>query len=203
MPNIGLRIRELRQQRGQTLEQVAAETGLSVSFISMLERDKVSISVDNLEKLANYFQVHMVHFFRSENASPVQITRREEILKSLALTGKGPAAVTLLSNRPDARMEPLLVTIAPGKEEPHFREHQADVLLYVLEGDAVLLSETGEEIELHQGDMAYYVNVPHRRLSNPNKKKHLLLIAITSPQTSSLDDLVQARQGAWLMSEKK
>jgi transcriptional regulator with XRE-family HTH domain len=175
MPNIGLRIRELRQQRGQTLEQVATETGLSVSFLSMLERDKVSISVDNLERLAGYFKVHMVHFFRAESASPVQITRREDILQSLKLTGQGPAAVTLLSNRPDARMEPLLVAIAPGNEEP----------------------------QLHQGDMAYYVNVPHRRLSNPQKDKHLLLIAITSPQTSSLDDLVQARQGAWVMSESK
>jgi len=203
MPNIGLRIRELRQQRGQTLEQVAAETGLSVSFISMLERDKVSVSVDNLEKLANYFQVHMVHFFRNENASPVQVTRREDILSSLALTGKAPASVTLLSNRPDARMEPLLVAIAPGKEEPHFREHEADVLLYVLEGDALLISETGEEIELHQGDLAYYVNVPHRRVSNLSKKKHVLLVAITSPQTSSLDDLMQARQNAWVMSKQK
>jgi transcriptional regulator with XRE-family HTH domain len=203
MPNIGLRIRELRQQRGQTLEQVATETGLSVSFLSMLERDKVSISVDNLERLAGYFKVHMVHFFRAESASPVQITRREDILQSLKLTGQGPAAVTLLSNRPDARMEPLLVAIAPGNEEPHFRQHEADVLLYVLEGEAILISETGEEIQLHQGDMAYYVNVPHRRLSNPQKDKHLLLIAITSPQTSSLDDLVQARQGAWVMSESK
>lgn len=203
MPNIGLRIRELRQQRGQTLEQVASETGLSVSFLSMLERDKVSVSVDNLERLANYFQVHMVHFFRGETASPVQITRREDILQSLSLTSRGPAMVTLLSNRPDARMEPLLVAIAPGKEEPHFRDHEADVLLYVLEGDALLISETGEEIKLDQGDMAYYVNVPHRRVANANKDKHLLLIAITSPQTSSLDDLVQARQNAWLMSDKK
>ena len=203
MPNIGLKIRELRQERGQTLEQVAAETGLSVSFISMLERDKVSISVDNLEKLANYFQVHMVHFFRAETASPVQVTRRDEILKSLGSTGKGPAAVTLLSNRPDARMEPMLVMIAPGQEEPHFRQHEADVLLYVLEGEALLISETGEETELHQGDLAYYVNVPHRRVSNSRKDKHLLLIAITSPQTSSLDDLVQARQGLWVMSEQK
>jgi transcriptional regulator with XRE-family HTH domain len=202
MPNIGLRIRELRQQRGQTLEQVAAETGLSVSFISMLERDKVSISVDNLEKLANYFQVHMVHFFRNEAASPVQVTRRDEIVKSLAITSKGPATVTLLSNRPDARMEPLLVAIAPGKEEPHFREHEADVLLYVLEGDATLISEAGEEIELNQGDMAYYVNVPHRRVANASKKKQLLIIVITAPPTSSLDDLIQARQGLWVMSEK-
>lgn len=203
MSNIGLRIRELRQQRGQTLEQVASETGLSVSFLSMLERDKVSVSVDNLERLAEYFQVHMVHFFRSETASPVMVTRRDEILNSQSLTRQNPASITLLSNRPNARMEPLLIAIAPGHQEPHFRQHEADVLLYVLEGEAILLAETGEETELHQGDIAYYVNIPHRRVINPQTDKHLLLIAITSPQTSSLDDLMQARQGAWVMMEKK
>lgn len=200
MPMIGPRIRELRQVRGLTLEQVAAETGLSVSFLSMLERDKVSISVDNLEKLALYFQVHMVHFFRGSDASPVQVTRREDILNAVQLTGQGPAAVTLLSNRPDARMEPLLVTIAPGQEEPHFRKHEADVLLYVLEGRGRLVSETGEEVLLNQGDLATYVNIPHRRLANALPDRALVLVMITSPQTSSLDDLVAARQGAWLMS---
>lgn len=203
MANIGLRIRELRQQRGQTLEQVASETGLSVSFLSILERDKVSVSVDNLERLAAHFQVHMVHFFRNDAASPVQVTRRNEILQNLALTKQSPASLTLLSNHPNARMEPLLVVIAAGQEEPHFRQHEADVLLYVLEGDAILLSETGEETELHQGDLAYYVNIPRRRLINANKEKNLLLVAITSPQTSSLEDLLQARSGTWVMMENK
>jgi len=202
MSSIGSRIRELRQQRGQTLEQVAAETGLSVSFLSMLERGKVSISVDNLEKLASYYQVHMVHFFDSPDQNPVLITRREDILKSMVLTGKGPAAVTLLTNRPNARMEPLLVNIAPGAEEPHFRQHEADTLLYVLEGQARLIAETGEITELDQGDLAYYVNYPHRRVANASNENQLLFITITAPPTSSLDDLLQARQGSWVMSEE-
>jgi transcriptional regulator with XRE-family HTH domain len=202
MPNLGSRIRELRQTRNLTLEQVAADTGLSVSFLSMLERDKVSISVDNLEKLAHYYEVHMVHFFRAPEASQVMITRREEIVKSMALTGQGPAAVTLLANQPDARMEPLLVNLAPGAEEPHFRKHEADVLIYVLEGEARLISEAGGETELHAGDLAYYINVPHRRMANASRSKPLVTIVITSPQTSSLDDLIQARQGSWVMSEE-
>ncbi len=71
MPNLGNRLRELRQSRGLTLEQVASETGLSVSFLSMVERDKVSISVDNLERLARYYEVHMVHFFSGPQGNSV------------------------------------------------------------------------------------------------------------------------------------
>ena len=71
MSTLGFRIRELRQYRNLTLEQVAEESGFSVSFLSMVERDKVSISVDNLEKLAHYYNVHMVHFFSGPEESPV------------------------------------------------------------------------------------------------------------------------------------
>jgi len=202
MINLGTRIRELRQSRSLTLEQVAKDTGLSVSFLSMLERDKVSISVDNLEKLARYYQIHMVHFFNAAEQNPILITRRPDILKSIHETGLGPAAVTLLANRPNARMEPLLVYIAPGREEPHYRQHEADTLVYILEGRARLVSENGDEVILNQGDLAYYVNYPHRRFVNNHADQPLLLFIITAPPTSSLDDLIRARQGAWVMGEK-
>jgi len=202
MPNLGARIRELRQSRNLTLEQVASDTGLSVSFLSMLERDKVSVSVDNLERLARYYEVHMVHFFSGPEESPVMVTRRSDILASMNNIGRGPASVTLLANRPNARIEPLLVHIAPGQEEPHFRKHEADTLAYILEGKARLISEAGEEFELEQGDIAYYVNLPHRRFANASKGKRLTLIVITAPPTSSLDDLIEARQGSWVMKVK-
>ena len=82
MDTLGFRIRELRQSRNLTLEQAAADTGLSVSFLSMLERDKVSVSVDNLEKLAHYYEVHMVHFFTGPDETPVLVTRRADSLKT-------------------------------------------------------------------------------------------------------------------------
>ncbi len=203
MPNIGSRIRDLRQSRNLTLEKVANDTGLSVSFLSMLERDKVSISVDNLEKLARYYQIHMVHFFSGPEEMPVRVIRRDEILKSMDGIGVGPAAVTLLTNSPNARIEPLLVHISAGEEEPHFRKHEADTLVYVLQGQARLISETGDELLLGEGDLAYYVNVPHRRFGNTSSEQPLLLIVITAPPTSSLDDLIQARQGSWVMGERK
>jgi transcriptional regulator with XRE-family HTH domain len=203
MSNLGARIHELRKGHNLTLEQVAADTGLSVSFLSMLERDKVSVSVENLEKLARYFEVHMVHFFSGPEESPVMITRRTDILRSITAVDRGPAAVTLLANSPNARIEPLLIHIAPGREEPHFRKHEADTLVYILEGQARLISESGEEIELEQGDLAYYVNLPHRRFANASTHQHLVIIFVTAPPTSSLDDLLKARQGSWVMGEEK
>jgi transcriptional regulator with XRE-family HTH domain len=193
MAVIGARLRELRVARGLTLSQVAEETGFAVSYLSQLERDKVSISVDNLERLARYYEVHMVHFFRGPQEYTVRVTRREEIQAVAQSEGQGPAAVTVLASGPDARLETLLVRIGPGQEEPHFRQHVADVLVYVLQGEALLISETEEEQALAAGDMAYYVNFPHRRLANASREQPLLLMVITAPPTSTLDGLNEAR----------
>jgi transcriptional regulator with XRE-family HTH domain len=196
MNNIGERLRSLRKKNGLTLQQVAEETGFALSFLSQLERDMVSISVDNLERLANYYEVHMVHFFRTTEETPIQVIKRDDILTSMTVDAKGPAAVALLANRADARLEPLLIKIMPGEEEPHFRSHDADTLLYVLEGSVTIVSERGDETRLETGDMAYYINFPRKRLANRSKEEPLLVIAITSPPTSSLDELIDMRQAA-------
>ena len=194
MALIGTKLRELRQERELTLQQVADATGFALSYLSQLERDKVSISVDNLERLAQFYEVHMVHFFRAPEESPVQVTRREDILESMESAGHGPAAVTLLANRVGARIEPMLIRIQAGQEEPHFRAHDADTLLYILEGRAVLISETGEENHLGAGDLAYYVNFPRKRVKNASSENSLLFISITAPPTSSLGDLLNLQE---------
>ncbi len=200
MASIGTKIREIRLTRGLTLEKVSTDTGLSLSFLSMVERDKASISVDNLEKLARYYQVHIVQFFQAD-AAPVVITRRQDLEKGFAAINMGPAAVALLSNNPDARMEPMLIRISPGQEEPHFRQHSADTLLYVIQGSVRLIAESGEEERLEQGDAAYYVNLPHHRIANPSQTEPLLVLAVTSPKTSTLDELLQARRGQWMSKQ--
>jgi mannose-6-phosphate isomerase-like protein (cupin superfamily) len=101
-----------------------------------------------------------------------------------------------LANRADARLEPLLIKLKPGEEEPHFRTHDADSLIYVLEGEALIVSEKGDRVQLNQGDLAYYNNFPRKRLANPSSSDPLLVLTITSPPTTSLDEMIDMRQAA-------
>jgi transcriptional regulator with XRE-family HTH domain len=200
MASIGTRLRELRQNRKLTLKKVAEDTGFALSYLSQLERDIVSISVDNLERLARYYEVHMVHFFRQDEVSPVLITRKQHI-DNLAATEHGPAAVTLLGTRADARMEPLLIKISPGQEEPHFRSHDSDTLIYIIKGQALLVSETEESIELRTGDIAYYINSPRRRIINASKISALFAVVVTAPPASTLENLIDQSSQANHQSE--
>jgi transcriptional regulator with XRE-family HTH domain len=50
---LGERIKNIRQSLGWTQDKLAQESGLSKSFLSEIEHNKVSISGENLLKIAN------------------------------------------------------------------------------------------------------------------------------------------------------
>ncbi len=54
---VGDTLKKLRHKRALTLEDVATMTGLSVSYISCLERDKRNINFATLEKIAKAISV--------------------------------------------------------------------------------------------------------------------------------------------------
>ena len=54
---LGERLRELRQQRDLTLLQLSQQTGLSVSYLSDLERGRTNPSIDTLERIAGTYHV--------------------------------------------------------------------------------------------------------------------------------------------------
>ena len=54
---LGARIREIRKRHGLSQEALAAKAGLSVSYISMLERGQRTPPLDTLESLAKALSV--------------------------------------------------------------------------------------------------------------------------------------------------
>ena len=56
-PALGRRLKALRVSRGLSLKDVAAETGVSASFISMVETGRNDLSVGRLVMLADFYGV--------------------------------------------------------------------------------------------------------------------------------------------------
>jgi transcriptional regulator with XRE-family HTH domain len=71
---VGTRVRALRQSKKLTLRDVAEQTGVSVSMLSMLERGVSTASVATLVAVASAFDVHMHELFflnAADGDSPV------------------------------------------------------------------------------------------------------------------------------------
>src|SRR3989454_4107528 len=60
---IGIRLRQLRKNRKLSLARVAKAAGISVGFLSALERSHMSASVATLRKLARFYKTSILEFF--------------------------------------------------------------------------------------------------------------------------------------------
>lgn len=72
---IGLELRAIRKSQRYTLSKVSEETGISVSFLSDLERGRTNPSLDTLEKLATFYQVPLNNILANAEAGSLPIVR--------------------------------------------------------------------------------------------------------------------------------
>lgn len=83
--NLGEELRRLRRYRQFTLSVVSEQTGLSVSFLSDVERGRTKPSLDTLQKLADCYGVTMNDILKNvesaqEDTKPVYPPGFEEFI---------------------------------------------------------------------------------------------------------------------------
>jgi transcriptional regulator with XRE-family HTH domain len=76
-PLVGGRIRRRRQDLGLTLAVVAERTHLNVGYLSQVENDKASPSLETLASLADAFDVPIAWFLLDESVGP-RVVRASE-----------------------------------------------------------------------------------------------------------------------------
>lgn len=57
---IGIKIRELREERGLLLRQVAATLEIDTATLSKMEREVKTLRKEHLQKLANIYEIDVV-----------------------------------------------------------------------------------------------------------------------------------------------
>ena len=72
--NIGAKLRRLRKERNLTQADLARQIGIQQSDLSRMEKGEYRVSLDNLIKLLNAFDVQISAFFgeAAERAQPMQ-----------------------------------------------------------------------------------------------------------------------------------
>ncbi len=72
MATTGDRIREIREARGLTQDQLAEQAGISKGFLSDVENNKRNISSENLLKIANVLGASIDYLLRGETRPTTQ-----------------------------------------------------------------------------------------------------------------------------------
>jgi len=172
---IGAHLRQLRARRKLSLAQVAEAVGISVGFLSALERSQMSGSVGTLRKLARFYKTNILDFFDASEASKRRVRPSE---RKVLEAGDGVRMELLAWG--NTVMEPHLFRIAPGAGSGDPYSHEGEEFIYVLGGD-LEISVDGEEFRLKPGDSFYFESATSHRWKNPGRKETLLLWINTPP----------------------
>jgi transcriptional regulator with XRE-family HTH domain len=172
---IGPRLRQLRQQGGLSLREVAEQAGFSPSFLSMVENDKVSPSVASMERLAAAFGLSLAEFFLMGQARSPRLVRAGE--RQSYTSEWSHARVELLAQQAlGGELCPLVLRLAPGAlsgKTP--RPNLTEEFVIVLSGCAVLRLENEEEV-LNVGDSISITAGTARLWENQGGTEAVLLI---------------------------
>ena len=173
--SIGPRLRRLRTKRGAGLAEVASAAGISIGFLSALERSQMSASVGTLRRLARYYRTNILDFFDATELN----TRLVRPAKRKVLEA-GPGVRMELLAWGNKVMEPHLFRIKPnaGSGEPY--AHEGEEFIFVLRGDLEIALD-GEEYHLKRGDSFYFESATPHRWKNPGRSETWLLWVNTPP----------------------
>jgi DNA-binding transcriptional MerR regulator/mannose-6-phosphate isomerase-like protein (cupin superfamily) len=172
---IGPRLRRLRTKRAVSLAEVAAAAGISIGFLSALERSQMSASVGTLRRLARYYRTNILDFFDATELN----TRLVRPAKRKVLEA-GPGVRMELLAWGNKVMEPHLFRIAPDAGSGESYSHEGEEFLFVLRG-ALQIALDGEEYRLKRGDSFYFESATPHRWKNPGRSETWLLWVNTPP----------------------
>jgi transcriptional regulator with XRE-family HTH domain len=174
----GSRVRSRRQDMGLSLRDLAARVGLTASFLSQIERDLTSPSLESLRKISDALEVPIFHFL-TESTERCPVVRGDR--RSKLILPESNLTYELLSPDLNRQMEPFLAVWQPGDQRLTFPlRQQTEEFIYVLQGQLEI--QLGEDVHLlGPGDSVYFEGSHLRRLTCKGDTSLRFLSVITPP----------------------
>jgi transcriptional regulator with XRE-family HTH domain len=170
---VGKRLRDLRRSRAMSLQTIAARTGLSIGFLSQIERGLSSPSLRVLATLADVLGVGIAGLFgakESTGRTAHAVVTRERQRAKLNLWRTGISKQLLGPAGADGRLNLFMVHIEPdGNTGDELYSHDGEEAGLVLEGTMRLTVDT-ETWTLKRGDSFRFASQRPHRFANPSSQ---------------------------------
>ena len=177
---LGVDLRALRKSRGITLIDLSEKIGRSVGWLSQVERDISSPTINELRQLAKEFQVPISLFFGSSESKANEVGR---IVRKSARRKIGGGDIGLVEEllSPDLTddFEVLRSVFNPNAKLENFVVRPTQEVGYVVSGNLNLWIEN-EMFELEPGD-SFRIRGEQFKWANPNNENAIVIWVIAPP----------------------
>lgn len=176
-PSIGERIKMLRQSKSLTQEELATRAGLTKGFISQVERNLTSLSVESLIGILDALDEKPSRFFDGAFDEKIVFKPRDRVEMELDEVAKFEILIPAAQNR---LMDPALMELGSGQRTPEEEPHEGEEFGLVL-GGGVDLVLGGKTFRLKKGECFYFRATKKHYIENRKKHKALVLWVSSPP----------------------
>jgi transcriptional regulator with XRE-family HTH domain len=135
---LGNTIRDIRQNHGLTIAEVAEQVGISRGMLSKIENAQTSTSLETLAKIASALGVSLATLFRNYDmpVGGAQLVKNGEGMEVVRRGTKRGHTYHLLAydQGPTKQFEPFLISMDDASEVFPTFEHPGTEFIYMLEG---------------------------------------------------------------------
>jgi transcriptional regulator with XRE-family HTH domain len=171
---LGARLRRIRRMSGLTLQQVAARAEVSHSFLSMLERGQVDVSLSRLGRIAAVCGISLSDLMVDEEVDSIPFAIRLDDLR--LINEEAGIDRRILPHGSEFGLQCLHILIAPMTERSVLHVHTGRVLIWVIEGSLTLLhGQHTYDIPAGSG-VTYSGRVPHRMMNRSSRRVELFAV---------------------------
>ncbi|HKL00993.1 MAG TPA: XRE family transcriptional regulator [Desulfotignum sp.] len=176
---VGKRIRQLRQERGISLQDLSDLTGFEVARLEDIENGREKPQLGMVMKLSKALDAAVGRLVSGMGTKLYSITRKNErrpVSRSASKASK-KSVYSYMSLAPEVQgrhMEALIVQLEKA-EEKEISVHNGEEFIYVLDGVANL-TIAKESYDLSPGDSAYYLSTTPHYLTAKTDKATILAV---------------------------
>lgn len=176
---LGDTLRRLRHGRKLSLNDVAAATGISPSFLSLVENGRSDITIGRLTRLVEFFEISISDILPTPQAAEPDIVRASE--RRLIHSPAEGIDIYMLGIETTQLMMPMLLIFQPGARLAEYGSHPGEEFVHVMEGTLELTFMSSTPRILEPGDSASYPGDRRHLFANASDSTMLTLICIDSP----------------------
>jgi transcriptional regulator with XRE-family HTH domain len=171
-PQVGGQVRRRRRDRGLTLSQVAEATGLNVGYLSQVENDKASPSLETLAALADALDVPIAWFLLDQSVPPRVVRASDRPKRRIP---RGEAAMSQVDGG-IARDVAIFEGVMPAGTRTGFHQHAGDEHHVILSG-RVRITQGESVVEAGPGDYVLLDGtLPHNAETIGDEPARLLIV---------------------------
>ena len=172
---LGARLREIRASRGESLTTVGKATGISTSFLSLLEQGRTDVSLGRLLPLVDYYGLSLAELLATEASIGDTVVRSAD-RQPLFSVAQG---IDVYLAAPDQKrpFTPLVVEYAAGAAMDSWSEHDGEEFVFVLAGALRIEFRTSDELTLDTGDSVFFNSRrPHKIVAAGDLRARALIV---------------------------